>query len=309
MALIHFNMATFAHNGDPGCDAGNWDVKAPYAAGKTRDAATFYPAKLNTSQWMESITALGADIAILTAKPGSWLRVPSNPVCGPMRPPGGSAGSGRSYSPQERSSWKLAVAPRCRPRLRSLRFPQARLRLPAVADQLDAARRLAVRLQRGRQGRAGPGRRAAAVRRLGAGRRRGLWLLLLDHEELLPGETARLEPTRPFRDLRAFGAPKAAAHTVRAPSSPARAVPLLFGYQLVHPARAAGSPIVAQTVMAPLRNHCCSRVRATHRDRVSSTSPTRSTRRRSRSSCTSCGPTTARSRRCGWTRRLVASAI
>jgi hypothetical protein len=86
VALIHFNMATFAHNGDPGCDAGNWDVKAPYAAGKTRDAATFYPAKLNTSQWMESITALGADIAILTAKPGSWLTVPSNPVCRRLGP-------------------------------------------------------------------------------------------------------------------------------------------------------------------------------------------------------------------------------
>ena len=26
---IHFNMGTFAHNGDPCCDASNWDVKAP----------------------------------------------------------------------------------------------------------------------------------------------------------------------------------------------------------------------------------------------------------------------------------------
>ena len=30
IALIHFNMGTFAHNGDPCCDATNWDVKAPY---------------------------------------------------------------------------------------------------------------------------------------------------------------------------------------------------------------------------------------------------------------------------------------
>ena len=31
IALIHFNLGTFAHNGDPCCDATNWDVKAPYA--------------------------------------------------------------------------------------------------------------------------------------------------------------------------------------------------------------------------------------------------------------------------------------
>lgn len=70
IALIHFNMGTFAHNGDPCCDAGNWNVKAPYATGKTSDPATFNPVKLNTTQWMESITALGANIAILTAKHG-----------------------------------------------------------------------------------------------------------------------------------------------------------------------------------------------------------------------------------------------
>jgi hypothetical protein len=63
-------MGTFAHNGDPCCDASNWDVKAPYAAGKTSDPATFNPVKLNTTQWMESITGLGANIAILTAKHG-----------------------------------------------------------------------------------------------------------------------------------------------------------------------------------------------------------------------------------------------
>ena len=45
-------------------------MKASYATGKTRDPATFYPAKLNTTQWMESITNLGANIAILTAKHG-----------------------------------------------------------------------------------------------------------------------------------------------------------------------------------------------------------------------------------------------
>ena len=70
IALIHFNMGTYAHNGDPCCDSGNWDVKASYAAGKTSDPATFDPAQLNTTQWMESITGLGANIAILTAKHG-----------------------------------------------------------------------------------------------------------------------------------------------------------------------------------------------------------------------------------------------
>ena len=35
MALIHFNMATFAKDGDPGCDASNWNKKESYAAGPT----------------------------------------------------------------------------------------------------------------------------------------------------------------------------------------------------------------------------------------------------------------------------------
>lgn len=70
VALITFNMGTFAHNGDPCCDPSNWNVKAPYAFGRTSDPATFYPKNLNTKQWMESITALGANIAVLTAKHG-----------------------------------------------------------------------------------------------------------------------------------------------------------------------------------------------------------------------------------------------
>ncbi|CAK9036940.1 unnamed protein product [Durusdinium trenchii] len=70
VALIHFNMGTFAHNGDPCCDKSNWDVVAPYATGKTSDPATFDPEKLNTTQWMESVAALGANIAVLTAKHG-----------------------------------------------------------------------------------------------------------------------------------------------------------------------------------------------------------------------------------------------
>ena len=68
IALIHFNMGTYAHNGDPCCDKGNWDVLAPYASGKTQDPTTFNPVKLNTTQWMDSITGLGANIAILTGR-------------------------------------------------------------------------------------------------------------------------------------------------------------------------------------------------------------------------------------------------
>eukprot|EP00729_Bicosta_minor_P026389 gene26389-17567_t len=63
VALIHFNMGTYAHNGDPCCDPSNWDVKAAYAAGKTSLPSTFNPTKLNTTQWMDSITSLGAKIA------------------------------------------------------------------------------------------------------------------------------------------------------------------------------------------------------------------------------------------------------
>eukprot|EP00933_Yihiella_yeosuensis_P015403 TRINITY_DN13443_c0_g1_i1.p1 TRINITY_DN13443_c0_g1~~TRINITY_DN13443_c0_g1_i1.p1 ORF type:complete len:477 (+),score=78.65 TRINITY_DN13443_c0_g1_i1:62-1492(+) len=70
MALVHFNMATFAQDGDPGCTAENWNVKAPYASGKTSDAATFNPTKLNISNWVESMKDLGAKHSVLTAKHG-----------------------------------------------------------------------------------------------------------------------------------------------------------------------------------------------------------------------------------------------
>jgi alpha-L-fucosidase len=70
VALIHFNMATFARNGDPGCDKSNWNVHANYSTGKTSDPATFFPSKLNTTQWFDSIVGLGANIAVLTAKHG-----------------------------------------------------------------------------------------------------------------------------------------------------------------------------------------------------------------------------------------------
>jgi len=69
-ALIHFNMATFAENGDPGCNAKNWNKLAPPATGPTSDPVTFNPVKLNISNWAESMLALGAKHAVLTAKHG-----------------------------------------------------------------------------------------------------------------------------------------------------------------------------------------------------------------------------------------------
>ena len=35
MALIHFNMATFAKDGDPGCSEDNWNKHQKYASGPT----------------------------------------------------------------------------------------------------------------------------------------------------------------------------------------------------------------------------------------------------------------------------------
>lgn len=97
IALIHFNMGTFAHNGDPCCDKTNWDVKAPYATGKTSDPATFNPKLLNTTQWMESITGLGANIAILTAKHGCGFTLwPTNATLPDGSPYGYSVGTPRA---------------------------------------------------------------------------------------------------------------------------------------------------------------------------------------------------------------------
>ena len=90
MALIHFNMATFCaqppawlppithgppphpilthsclaavQNGDPGCDAANW--------AQSSKPASFAPARLNVSNWIESMHALGVQEAVLTAKHG-----------------------------------------------------------------------------------------------------------------------------------------------------------------------------------------------------------------------------------------------
>ena len=89
VALIHFNMATFAHNGDPGCDETNWNIKAEYATGQTSDPATFNPRLLNITQWFDSILELGANIAVLTAKHGCGFCLwPTNSTYDDGRPYG-----------------------------------------------------------------------------------------------------------------------------------------------------------------------------------------------------------------------------
>lgn len=58
MALVHFNMATFS--GGQGCHDNTWD--------QARHPSTFAPTQLDTDQWVESMVALGATEAVLTAK-------------------------------------------------------------------------------------------------------------------------------------------------------------------------------------------------------------------------------------------------
>eukprot|EP00049_Salpingoeca_infusionum_P017725 m.354135 g.354135 ORF g.354135 m.354135 type:complete len:581 (-) comp16928_c0_seq1:238-1980(-) len=65
MGLTHFNMATFVANGDPACNQNNWNQGV-----NSSNPATFNPAQLNISNWIESYNALGAKHAVLTAKHG-----------------------------------------------------------------------------------------------------------------------------------------------------------------------------------------------------------------------------------------------
>ena len=83
-ALIHFNMGTFActpGTGYDGCrdcwlatattagnSAPNVSRDCANVAGPGRLARTFNPTKLSTDNWAESIVALGAKAAVLTAK-------------------------------------------------------------------------------------------------------------------------------------------------------------------------------------------------------------------------------------------------
>jgi hypothetical protein len=74
MALVHFNMATFFHNGDPGCDSSNWQGCDPIGACNASNPASFAPTALNVSNWADSMLALGVTEAVLT---GALLSLPS----------------------------------------------------------------------------------------------------------------------------------------------------------------------------------------------------------------------------------------
>lgn len=69
-ALIHFGMATFFHDGDPGCTRSNWLGCDPNGGCNSSLASSFSPTDLNVSTWIESFQALGATSAVLTAKHG-----------------------------------------------------------------------------------------------------------------------------------------------------------------------------------------------------------------------------------------------
>jgi hypothetical protein len=60
-------QATFFQNGDPGCTTDNW---GPVGGTGSSNPNSFAPTKLNVSQWVDSMVALGATEAVLTAKHG-----------------------------------------------------------------------------------------------------------------------------------------------------------------------------------------------------------------------------------------------
>lgn len=71
--LITFGMATFFHEGDPGCDAKNWngcETNDGLTTCNSSKVSSFNPTNLNVSAWVASFKDLGATSVILTAKHG-----------------------------------------------------------------------------------------------------------------------------------------------------------------------------------------------------------------------------------------------
>lgn len=88
-ALIHFGMATFFHDGDPGCDRDNWNGCDPRGGCNSSDVKSFSPTNLNVSNWVDSFKALGVTSAVLTAKHGcgflAWETATTLPDGSPYR--------------------------------------------------------------------------------------------------------------------------------------------------------------------------------------------------------------------------------
>jgi len=64
-ALIHFNMATFFKDGDPGCSPENW-----LGNKGSSNPASFAPSDLSTDDWASAMKPLGIAEAVLVAKHG-----------------------------------------------------------------------------------------------------------------------------------------------------------------------------------------------------------------------------------------------
>jgi hypothetical protein len=78
-ALAHFGMASFFHDGDPGCDSENWLGCDPNGGCNSSDVNSFAPSNLNLTSWIDSMNDLGATSIVLTAKHGcGFLLWPTN---------------------------------------------------------------------------------------------------------------------------------------------------------------------------------------------------------------------------------------
>ena len=71
-ALIHNSMATFMHDGDPGCTQQNWNGcdEGSTTQCNSSHPSSFNPTNTNVSNWIESMKAVGMTHAVLTAKHG-----------------------------------------------------------------------------------------------------------------------------------------------------------------------------------------------------------------------------------------------
>ena len=69
-ALIHFNMATYFRDGDPGCSAQNWNGCQAGGGCNSSQPSSFAPTNLNISNWIDSMKIMGMTHAVLTAKHG-----------------------------------------------------------------------------------------------------------------------------------------------------------------------------------------------------------------------------------------------
>lgn len=63
-------MATFFHDGDPGCSSQNWNGCDPLGGCDASNPRSFNPTNLNVSTWIESMLEINAAWGVLTAKHG-----------------------------------------------------------------------------------------------------------------------------------------------------------------------------------------------------------------------------------------------